>query len=421
MFHKTTLDNNTHILVENVPHVRSVAVGFWVDVGSRHEGGENNGVSHFIEHLLFKGTEKRTAKEIAEALDAVGGQLNAFTTKEYTCYYARVLDEHLDLAIDLLSDMLFNSKFAQEEIDRERNVIVEEIKMYEDSPDELVHDIFAGSMWRGHALGRPIIGTEDVIDKITRDDILEFYHNNYRPGNLVLTVAGNIDQEQATDKLRRIVENRSGQVPERPVIIPAPVHDVVCRNKDTEQVHLCVGAQGVSLENDKYYAFQLLNTVLGGGVSSRLFQEIREQRGLVYSVYSYHSSYHDTGLFCIYAGLSKQNVDEALDLIFKQVKDIRLKSVTAVELQRAKDQIKGNLLLSLESVSTRMSRLGKSQLYLGRVIPPDEVIEELNKVSLVDIQELAAEMLTPDKFSMATIGPWNDNGLMHRVLGRHGG
>ena len=421
MFHKTTLANNTHILVENVPHVRSVAVGFWVDVGSRHENGKNNGVSHFIEHLLFKGTEKRTAKEIAEALDAVGGQLNAFTTKEYTCYYARVLDEHLDLAIDLLSDMLFNSKFAPDEIDRERNVIIEEIKMYEDSPDELVHDIFAGSMWQGHALGRPIIGTAEVVDQITREDILDFYHSNYKPGNLVLTVAGNIDQEQATEKLRRIVENKSGQVPERPALIPAPVRDVVCRNKDTEQVHLCVGAQGVSLEDDKYYAFQLLNTVLGGGISSRLFQEIREQRGLVYSVYSYHSSFHDTGLFCIYAGLSKQNMDEALDLIFKQVADIRAHSVTAVELQRAKDQIKGNLLLSLESVSTRMSRLGKSQLYLGRVIPPDEVVEKLNQVTLAEIQALAVEMLAPAKFSMATVGPWSDNGQLQQTLERYKG
>ena len=419
MFHKTTLKNNTHILVEKVPHVRSVAVGFWVDVGSRHENEENNGVSHFIEHLLFKGTEKRTAKQIAEALDAVGGQLNAFTTKEYTCYYARVLDEHLDLAIDLLSDMLFNSKFAPEEIDRERNVIIEEIKMYEDSPDELVHDVFAGSMWKGHALGRPIIGTAEVLENITRDKILEFYQTNYKPGNLVLTVAGNIDQEQATDKLRQIVENRGGQIPERPAIVPAPVRDVVCRNKDTEQVHLCVGTQGVNLENENHYTFQLLNTILGGGISSRLFQEIREQRGLVYSVYSYLSSYHDTGLFCIYAGLSKQNVDEALDLIFKQVEDIRVNSVTAGELQRAKDQIKGNLLLSLESVSTRMSRLGKSQLYLGRVLSPDEVVEKLNKVSLADIQGLAASMLTPDKFSMATIGQWSDSGQLQSVLDKY--
>ena len=418
MFHKTTLDNNTHILVEKVPHVRSVAVGFWVDVGSRHEDNENNGVSHFIEHLLFKGTERRTAKDIAETLDAVGGQLNAFTTKEYTCYYARVLDDHLDLAIDLLSDMLFNSVFAQSEIDRERNVIIEEIKMYEDSPDELVHDVFTSSIWRGHALGRPIIGTEEVIDHITRDKLLDFYHKNYKPGNLVLTVAGNIDEEQATEKLRRIVEDKKGRSPERGALIPAPVRDVVCRNKDTEQVHLCVGTQGVNLEDDKYYAFQLLNTVLGGGVSSRLFQEIREQRGLVYSVYSYHNPYHDTGLFCIYAGLSKQNVDEVLDLIFKQVEDIRVNSVTAAELQRAKDQMKGNLLLSLESVSARMSRLGKSQLYLGRVIPPDEIVEQLYRVTLADIQELAAEMLTPDKFTMATVGPWSgDNQILDRYRG----
>ncbi|MCG9967756.1 insulinase family protein [Pelotomaculum terephthalicicum JT] len=420
MFHKVTLDNNIHILLEQVPHVRSVALGFWVDVGSRYESSENNGISHFIEHLLFKGTERRTAKQIAETLDAVGGQLNAFTTKEYTCYYARVLDEYFDLAVDLLSDMLFYSKFAPDDIDRERNVIVEEIKMYEDAPDELVHDIFAGSMWQGHALGRPIIGTAEVIEQISRDKIVEFYNTHYKPGNLVVTAAGNIDKDEVINKLRPVLETRKGYLPARDIIAPAPKRDVVCRSKETEQVHLCIGTPGLSLENEKTYTFQVLNTILGGGLSSRLFQEIREQRGLVYSVYSYHSSYHDTGLFCIYAGLSKQNVDEVLELIFKQVEDIRLNSVKSEELQRAKDQLKGNLLLSLENVSTRMSRLGKSQLYLGKVIPPEEVVEKINKVTIADIQELAAEMLKPGDFSMATIGPWTDCGNMEKMLSRYG-
>jgi len=419
MFHKVTLDNNTHILVEQIPNVRSVAIGFWVDVGSRYESDENNGVSHFIEHLLFKGTDKRTAKQIAETLDAVGGQLNAFTTKEYTCYYARVLDEHIDLAVDLLSDMLFNSKFAPEDIDRERNVIIEEIKMYEDSPDELVHDIFAGAMWQGHPLGRPIIGNMEVIKNIDRDKIMDFYHTHYKPSNLVLTVAGNIDPEKVIRDLRLIFDEKGGAAPKRSMVIPAPVLDVTCRNKDTEQVHMCIGTPGVKLEDEQYYPFQILNTVLGGGISSRLFQEIREQRGLVYSVYSYHSSYHDTGLFCVYAGLSMNNVEEAMELIFKQVEDIRVNSISAAELQRAKDQMKGNILLSLESVSTRMSRLGKSQLYLGRVITPDEAVEKLNKVTQTDIQELAASCLRTENFSMATIGPWKDEGNMQRIMEKH--
>ncbi|OPX86235.1 MAG: Protease 3 precursor [Pelotomaculum sp. PtaB.Bin104] len=418
MFQKVTLDNNIQVLTERVPHVRSVALGFWVDVGSRDEGPENNGISHFIEHLLFKGTEKRTAKQIAEALDAVGGQLNAFTTKEYTCYYARVLDEHFDLAFDLLSDMLFGSIFAAEDLDRERNVIIEEIKMYEDAPDELVHDVFASSMWQGHALGRPIIGTAEVIARITRDQIIEYYKTHYNPGKLIVTAAGNIDHDQVISKLKPVLEARTGKSLARSLIAPQPTRDVVCRSKETEQVHLCLGTPGLSLDHEKTYTFQIVNTILGGGLSSRLFQEIREQRGLVYSVYSYHSSYHDTGLFCIYAGLSKQNVDEVLELTFRQIKDIRENSVTAEELQRAKDQLKGNLLLSLENVSTRMSRLGKSQLYLGKIIPPEEVVEKLNKVTIKDIQDLAVEMLDPDRFSLATIGPWEDCGNLMKAMGR---
>ncbi|MCL6560495.1 MAG: insulinase family protein, partial [Firmicutes bacterium] len=358
------------------------------------------------------------AKEIAEALDAVGGQLNAFTTKEYTCYYARVLDEYFDLAVDLLSDMLFESKFDARDIDRERNVIIEEIKMYEDAPDELVHDIFAGSMWQGHALGRPIIGTAEVIAGLSREQILDFYETHYKPGKMVVSVAGNIRHEEVINKLRPIFEGKGGAVTAREMIAPAPCRDITCRSKETEQVHLCVGTPGLSLDHEKIYVFQIVNTILGGGLSSRLFQEIREQRGLVYSVYSYHSSYHDTGLFCVYAGLSKQNVDVVLDLIFKQIRDIQLSGVKEEELQRAKDQLKGNLYLSLENVNTRMSRLGKSQLYLGKVIPPEEIVAKVNKVTAAEVQELAREMLKPECFSLAAIGPWEDCGSLEKVLGQ---
>lgn len=416
MFQKVTLDNQMSILTEQVPHVRSVAVGFWVDVGSRDEKNENNGISHFLEHLMFKGTARRTAKQIAEALDAVGGQLNAFTTKEYTCYYARVLDEYFDLAVDLLSDMLFESKFDAQDIDRERNVILEEIKMYEDAPDELVHDIFAGSMWQGHALGRPIIGTAEVIAGITRDQILDFYKTYYNPGKMIAAVAGNISHEEVMAKLRPLFEGKKGISPARIMTPPTPRRDIICRGKETEQVHLCVGTPGLNLDHENIYVFQIISTILGGGLSSRLFQEIREQRGLVYSVYSYHSSYHDTGLFCVYAGLSKQNVDEVLELIFKQVRDIQVNGVKEEELQRAKDQLKGNLLLSLENVNTRMSRLGKSQLYLGKVIPPEEIVTKLNKVTAAEIQDLALEMLKPEYFSLAAIGPWEDCGNLEKVL-----
>lgn len=416
MFNMVTLDNNVQILTETVPHVRSVSLGFFVDTGSRYEEPEINGVSHFIEHMLFKGTEKRTAKDIAEELDAVGGQLNAFTTKEFTCYYARVLDEHFDLAVDLLSDMLFNSKFDPQDVDRERNVIIEEIKMFEDTPDELVHDIFASSMWSGHALGQPIIGTAEVISSISRDKLFDYYKAHYNPGKLIIAAAGNIDHENVINKLYPVFEKREGIGQIRLMNTPVPQRNTICRSKDTEQVHLCVGIPGLSIDHEKIYVIQVLNTILGGGISSRLFQEIREQRGLVYSVYSYHSSYHDTGLFCMYAGLSKENVDMVLSLIFKQIKDIRLNGVREEELQRAKEQMKGNLLLSLENVNTRMSRLGKSQLYLGKVVSPEEIVKKVNKVTVAEIQELATEMMGPERFSMATIGPWEDCGSFASVL-----
>lgn len=416
MYQKVTLKNNVHILTENVPHVRSVAIGFWVNVGSRDENSEINGISHFIEHMVFKGTQKRTAKEIAETLDAVGGQLNAFTTKEYTCYYARVLDEHFDLAVDLLGDMLFQPRFDAQDIDREKNVIIEEIKMYEDSPDELVHDIFAGSMWQGHALGRPIIGNAEVVASLSREQIIDFYDKHYNPGNMIVSVAGNINHEEVVNKLSHLFESKKGAAIAREMDTPVPRKDITCCSKETEQVHLCIGTPGLSLDHEKIYVFHVINTILGGGISSRLFQEIREQRGLVYSVYSYHASYHDTGLFCIYAGLSKQNVDMVLNLIFEQINDIQLNGLKDNELQRAKDQLKGNLYLSLESVSTRMSRLGKSQIYLGKVIPPEEIVDKINKVTTAEVQELAREMLEPGCFTLATIGPWKDCGNLQRAL-----
>lgn len=416
MYNLVTMDNNAKVLTEKMAHVRSVSIGFFVDIGSRYETPDINGASHFIEHLMFKGTGRRTPKDIAEELDAVGGQLNAFTTKEYTCYYARVLDEHFDLAVDLLGDMLFESKFDPADIDRERNVIIEEIKMYEDTPDELVHDIFAGSIWRGHSLGQPIIGTADVINSLSRDSLYDYYKTHYNPGRMIVAVAGNINHDVVIDRLRPVFEKREVKESPRQVNTPANKRQITCRNKDTEQVHLIVGAPGLKLDHEKIYVMQIINTILGGGLSSRLFQEIREQRGLVYSVYSYHSSYHDTGLFGVYAGLSKQNVDEVLALIFKQVRDIQVNGVKEEELHRAREQLKGNLYLSLENVNTRMSRLGKSQLYLGRVVAPEEIINKVNKVTISDIQELAKEVLDPQGFSLASIGPWDDCGSLERTI-----
>lgn len=409
------LANGVKVLTERIPHVRSAAIGVWVDVGSRDEDDYQAGITHFIEHLMFKGTDRRSAKNIAEELDAVGGQLNAFTTKEYTCYYARVLDEHLPMALDLISDMLFNSRFEAADIDRERNVILEEIKMYEDAPDELVHDIFAGTIWHSHPLGRPVIGDQKTVRNFSRPDLLSFYHQYYTPGNIVVAAAGNLDRERVLELVNNTFGRLTGVKKERRYAVPEPNRRVFCRPKDTEQVHVCLGTPGLPLDHEQIYVFQIINTILGGGLSSRLFQEIREQRGLVYSVFSYHSSYHDSGLFCVYAGLSKENVRAALELIVNELRDIQVHGVSPAELQRAKDQLKGNLLLSLENVSTRMSRLGKSQLYLGKVIPPDEIVRRVMAVSDDDIKELARAKLRPENFSLASVGPWDDGDVLREV------
>jgi len=411
------LANGVKVLTEKIPHVHSASIGVWVDVGSRDESEHQAGVTHFIEHLMFKGTQRRSAKDIAEELDAVGGQLNAFTTKEYTCYYARVLDEHLPLAVDLLGDMLFHSRFDEVDIDRERNVILEEIKMYEDAPDELVHDIFAGTIWHDHPLGRPVIGSEQSVRNLSRDDLLLFYRQFYIPGNIVVAAAGNFELGQLMELLSGTFGGLTGGKKERRFVVPEPSKQVFCRAKDTEQVHLCLGTPGLPMDHEKIYVFQLINTILGGGLSSRLFQEIREQRGLVYSVFSYHSSYHDSGLFCVYAGLSRENVREALELIVKEIRGIQQQGVSPVELQRVKDQLKGNLLLSLESVSTRMSRLGKSQLYLGKITPPEEIVRRIMAVTNDDIMELTRNLLKPENFSLASVGPWKDENIFREVAG----
>lgn len=415
-YQKETLPNGVRILTQQVSHVRSVAMGIWVDVGSRDENDANAGISHYIEHMMFKGTKHRTAKQIAEELDAVGGQLNAFTTKEYTCYYAKVLDEHFDLAVDILTDMLFHSNISEQDVEREKNVILEEIKMYEDAPDELVHDMFAKTIWSGHALGRPIIGTSETVSSLTYKDLRSYMEQHYTPNRIVISVAGNISHQQVVEKLSPLFASMPNKENIRQLVHPVHTSQVNCRNKDTEQVHMVIGTPGLRLDDDRVYIVQVINTVLGGGLSSRLFQEIREQRGLVYTVYSYHSSYYDTGLFGVYAGLSKQNVGKAMELIFKEISDIKKNGITKEELQRSKDQLKGNLLLSLESVNTHMSRLGKSELYLGRVYKPEEIVEKLNKVTIEDTIQMANELFKPESFSMSAIGPWQDCGELKAAM-----
>lgn len=408
MYKKETLPNGVRIITEEIPHVRSVSIGLWVGAGSRDEGPEINGMAHFIEHMMFKGTENRTAKQIAESLDAVGGQLNAFTSKEYTCYYAKVLDEHLDVAVDLLADMFFNSLFQPEELEKEKNVIIEEIKMYEDAPDELVHDFFTSTIWNGHALGRPVIGTTEVIRATTREQMVDFYKKFYVPESLVIAVAGSIRHETVVARLAPLFSSFAGSASRREYRTPVASARITGKQKDTEQVHLCLGTPGLPLDHEKTYHLHVLNSILGGGISSRLFQEIREERGLAYSVYSYHSSYRDAGLFTVYTGLSRENLDQVLALISREMKDIKQQGISAEEVQRAKAQLKGSMFLGLENVSNRMSRLGKSELCLNRVVTPDEAADKIDRVTGKDVRQLAEELFVKENFTVAAIGPEQD-------------
>lgn len=405
MFRKETLSNGVRIITEKIPYVRSASIGFWVGTGSRDEDDTNNGMAHFIEHMLFKGTDKRSAREIAEVLDAVGGQLNAFTSREYTCYYARVLDEHINVAIDLLTDMFFNSSFKEEDVEREKNVIIEEIKMYEDAPDEMIHDLFASTLWTGHALGQPVIGCEEIVRGTSRSHLLAFKEKYYSPDVLVVAAAGNIEHDNFVAKIAPYFAGMTQKAAKRQIGAPTTMARVSCRKKETEQVHLCLGTPGLPTEHEQMYVLHLLNSILGGGISSRLFQEIREERGLAYSIFTYHNSYRDAGLFSVYAGLSRDNLNQVLDLISIELRDVRKNGVSADELFRAKEQLKGSILLGLESVSSRMTRLGKSEISLNRVITIDEVIDKIEKVSPEDVKVLAGQLITSDNIVVTSIGP----------------
>jgi len=416
MWKKTTLENGLRIVTEEVPYVHSAAVGIWVKAGSRNEDEKNHGISHFIEHLLFKGTEKRTAKQIAQELESVGGSINAFTTKEYTCYYVKVLDEHFDLAVDILADMFFNSLFEEQEIAKEKNVIIEEIKMYEDSPDELIHDLFAQTVLRNHPLGRTIIGTKESVSNITRSDILNYMNHNYTPSNTVVAVAGNISHEKVLDKLIKLFGSWTGSLVETPFLQPNHNAETVLIKKDTEQVQICLGVPGLPRENDDTYTLYVLNNILGGGLSSRLFQEIRENQGLAYSIYSYHSSYNDGGLFTIYAGTSPEKFEEVVELVAKELYKCNKFGISQEELERTKTQIKGNLLLSMESISNRMSRLGRTELCYGRVIPVEEIVEKTSKVTVSQVMGLVENLFRKDKFTLTTLGPITKSLIIQEVL-----
>ncbi len=405
MIRKETLPNGVRILTEEIPYVYSAAAGIFILSGSRDEQPEVYGVSHFLEHLLFKGTKTRTAKQIAEELDGVGGVLNAFTTKEYTCFYAKVLAEHLDLAVDVLTDMFFNSLMDEHDIRREKKVILEEIMMYEDSPDELIHDLFASTVWNGHPLGRPVLGSQETIRKMKREDIVRYFLKNYTADKIIITVTGKINSDKVVRDLGNIFKSLPRLKEPRAEDLPT-FHSKVCfKVKNTEQVQLCMGTPGLSQKDEEIYTLYILNTILGGGISSRLFQEIREEKGLVYSIFSYHATYLDSGLFTVYAGTSPGNVQKVIEMILKEISLIKKESISKEELERAKNQIKGNLMLGMENVANRMSRLAKNEFNFGRVVTIEETLSNISGVTPVMVQELANKLLVPRLFSLSAIGP----------------
>lgn len=403
MYQKHVLPNGVRVLTEEIEHVRSVAIGLWVGTGSRNEIEGYEGISHFIEHMFFKGTKNRTARQLAESLEAVGGQLNAFTTKEFTCYFAKVLDEDISLAIDVLSDMFFNSSFDSKEIDKEKNVVIEEIKMYQDTPDELIHDLFSQYIWNGHPLGKPILGIEDTINGLNRDKVMNYLETCYTPDQLVIAVAGKIKHEDIVRQLSVFGDFKR----ERKVAPTGRPEGSVFRSavgKDTEQMHVILGVPGLGQDDEDMYVLHIINNVLGGGLSSRLFQEIREQRGLAYSVYSYHSAYADTGLFAIYAGTNPAKTEEVIKCVLNEMNTMKTEGISEEELARTKAQIKGNLLLGLESVSSRMSRLGKTELTFGRVKTAEEAVEQIEKVTMSDVKRVMEKLWIKDRISILTLG-----------------
>jgi predicted Zn-dependent peptidase len=404
MYEIASKENGIRIVTEEVPYAQSVSLGIWVDSGARDETDENAGISHFLEHLLFKGTERRTALEIAEALDAVGGQLNAFTDKEYTCYYAKVLPEHTDLALDVLSDMLQNSILDPEEIEREKDVVLEEIKRHEDTPDELIHDLFLTTLWPGHPLGRSVIGRPEVIERLTRDEILAYLRQHYAPQRMVVAAAGNLRHDEIVRLVQQYLGGLSGKPEPRSPVAPAFTAGDTCLKRSTEQVHFCLGTRGYTQDEDDRYALGILDAAVGGGMSSRLFQEVREKRGLCYAIGSYTASYREAGMFAVYAGTSPKNAKTVRSLVQEELTKVAKDGLGEEELQRAKNQIRGAVLLGLDSMSGRMTRLGKSVLYYDRVISPFEVVEKVERVTPEEIRRVAGAVFGGD-YAYAAVGP----------------
>jgi predicted Zn-dependent peptidase len=413
---RETLANGLRLVTESMPHVRSVSIGVWLTRGSRHEPATQAGIAHFVEHMLFKGTSRRSAEDIAQQVDSIGGQLDAFTSKEYAGYYIKVLDEHLPIATDILSDLVSNPVMAAEDIEREKKVVLEEIKMVEDTPDDLVHELFVESYWSGHALGRPILGTPASVSAFDQETLNRYFGEAYVPGNFIVVAVGNLEH----DRVRALVEHafgtsRSGGM--APVDGP-PVSSIVVqiRQKELEQSHVCLGTAGLPQNHPDRYVSYALNTVLGGSMSSRLFQNVREKRGLAYAVFSSMSAYQDVGSLSIYAGCSNDVVAELIEVVVGELRRLKREPVGTVELRRAKDHLKGSLMLNLESTSSRMSHHARQEIYRDPSDSLDDILAAIERVTADEVQRLAGELFAGQALAATVLGDVNGLDLTREHL-----
>jgi predicted Zn-dependent peptidase len=399
------LAGGLRLVTEPMTEVRSVTIGVWLSRGSRHESDIESGIAHFVEHMLFKGTSTRSAQDIAEQIDSIGGQLDAFTAKEYAAYYIRVLDEHLPLAVELLADMVMHPALAAEDVSKEQSVILEEIKMVEDAPDDLVHEVFTRHFWSNHPLGRPILGTPETVSSFSSPVLRDYFTRTYTAPNLIVAAAGNFQHEHLRDLVSKAFADLPTVTPAYPTSAPEVSRGLSVRYKDIEQSHICLGTGALSQGHDDRHVAYVLNTILGGSMSSRLFQHIREERGLAYAVFSNLTSYSDAGMLTVYAGCAADKVAEVIDLTLAELRTLRSDAVTPEELRRAKDHLKGSLMLSLESTSSRMSHLARQELYFTRHYSLDETLASIEQVSVADIQRVATDMFRDEHLSATIVGP----------------
>ncbi len=404
---KTVLPNGLLVLTESMPHLRSVSMGAWVGSGSRDEAPEVNGISHFVEHMVFKGTTSRSAQQIAREVDTIGGNLDAFTGKEMVCFNIKVLDENVAPALDVLADLVLHPTFTPEELTREQGVILEEIKMDEDNPDYLVHEVWTQNFWKGDALGRPILGTAKTVSSFNQQIVFDFYAGRFTPRNMVFSAAGNLEHDAFVAQVEKEFSSlaATGAAPATEFVTPkATPHITLKRKKSLEQVQFCLGVPAPPVNDARRYGVYLLNTMLGGGMSSRLFQTIREDQGLAYSIYSEMNPFRDTGSLCIYAGTSVDKTQTVLQLTLKELRRLKEETVGDVELKRAKDQVKSNMIIGLESSGSRMTNLARQQMYFGRFFGIDEIMEEIEAVTTTDVQELAQELFQPEMMALTLLG-----------------